>query len=139
MEKNNKINLKLVRKSDLKFLYEMLSERNSNVNISHKIMPSYDDHVKFVNSKPYAKWYIILFNNTKCGSIYLSKQDEIGIFLKKNTHCKGIGTEAMNILMKRNPRLRYLANINPKNTKSIKFFKQNNYKLLQYTYELITE
>jgi len=28
------------------------------------------------------------------------------------------------------------ANVNPKNSKSIKFFKKNRYKLLQHTYEL---
>lgn len=138
MRKKNVV-LKSVRKSDLTFLYEMLSQRSPNVNISHKTLPSYNDHVKFVNSKPYSRWYIIFFNNKKCGSIYLSKQNEIGIFLKDNMQGKGIGAEAMNILMKRNPRSRYLANINPKNKKSIKFFKEKGFKLIQYTYELIME
>jgi hypothetical protein len=139
MGENNKVDLKSIRKSDLGFLYELLLQRKHNVNISHRKMPSYNDHVKFVNSKPYTKWYIILFNNIKCGSIYLSKQDETGIFLKNDIHCKGIGSEAMKILMKLNPRSRYLANINPKNKKSIKFFKEKDFKLIQYTYELIME
>ena len=131
------IKLQLVKRSDYEFLFEMLSQRNPNENISHKKMPTFDEHVKFVMSKPYSRWYIIYDNNEKVGSIYLSKQDEIGIFIKKNMQQKGIGQEAMHLLMTENPRKRYLANINPKNTKSIKFFKKNNFKLIQYTYELI--
>jgi hypothetical protein len=38
--------------------------------------------------------------------------------------------------MGENPKKQYLANVNPKNKKSIKFFKKNNFKILQYTYEL---
>ena len=59
-----KINLKSVTKIDCPFLYELLSERNPNANISHKKLPTYKQHVKFVMSKPYFKWYIIK-NNSK--------------------------------------------------------------------------
>ena len=38
--------------------------------------------------------------------------------------------------MKENPRRRYLANVNPNNIKSQKFFQNNNFKLIQHTYEL---
>ena len=131
--------LKSVSKSDEVFLYELLSQRNLNVNISHKEMPSFNEHVKFINLKPYSKWYIILFNNIKCGSIYLSKQNEIGIFLKIDMQGKGIGKKAIDILKEKNPRSRYLANINPKNKKSIKFFKEKGFKLIQHTYELNKE
>ncbi len=47
-----------------------------------------------------------------------------------------IGKFALNELISRNPRKRYLANVNPENKKSIKFFKNNNFKLIQYTFEL---
>ena len=47
------IELKTTRKSDVDFLYEILSERSSIENISHKEMPSYRKHVNFVLSKPY--------------------------------------------------------------------------------------
>ena len=46
-------------------------------------MPSYSEHKKFVNSKPYDKWDIIQVKNKKIGSIYLTPQNEIGIFIKK--------------------------------------------------------
>ena len=73
-------------------------------------------------SKPYSKWYIIEYNRKKIGSIYLSKQNEIGIFLKKEFHGLGLAYEALKLIMKKNPRKRFLANVSPKNKKSMKFF-----------------
>ncbi len=124
---------------DLRFLYQLLGERDPSANISHRRMPTYDEHVRFVSSNPYASWYVIYHSNKKVGSIYLSKQDEIGIFLKKGTQGKGIGTGAMALLMKKNPRSRYLANISPKNILSAKFFKKNGFVLIQHTYELMKD
>ena len=134
-EKRN-IVLQLVNKKDLRFLYNLLKEREPSTNISHRKMPTFNEHVNFVLSKPYSKWYIIYYNKSKVGSIYLSKQDEIGIFIKKAFFMKGIGTDALIILIDLNPRERFLANVNPKNKKSIKFFKKNAFKILQHTYEL---
>lgn len=133
----NEIKLKPVSKSDSEFLYKLLEERDPKANISHRKMPTYKEHVKFVLSKPYTKWYIILLENNKIGSIYLSRADEIGIFLKERKQNKGIGKSALALLMKKNPRKRYLANVNPKNKKSVGFFKQNGFDLIQHTYELL--
>ncbi|GBL40910.1 hypothetical protein EMGBD3_02780 [Nitrosarchaeum sp.] len=77
------IKLKNITKNDFRFLYELLSERDSVANISHKKMPIYDEHVRFVTSKPYLRWYIVYYNGKKSGSVYLTKQNEIGIFVKK--------------------------------------------------------
>ena len=121
---------------DAPFLFDLLKERNSYVNISHKKMPTYDEHLKFIKSKPYSKWYVIIFDNQKIGSAYLSKQNEIGIFITKNKHGKKLGTSVLNMIIKKNHRKRYLANINPKNKKSISFFKKNGFELIQHTFEL---
>ena len=58
-------------------------ERNPRANISHKKMPVYNKHVSFVSAKPYSKWYVIFYGINKAGSIYLTSQNEIGIFIKK--------------------------------------------------------
>ena len=129
------ISLKSVTNFDVKFLFDLLKERDHRVNISHRKMPTYSQHTKFIKSKPYSKWYIILKSKQKIGSIYLSKNDEIGIFLSKKFQGKNVGNFALNELMKKNPRKRFLANVNPKNKKSISFFKNNNFKLIQYTFE----
>lgn len=134
MEKT--ITLRNVNSSDSRFLFKLLKERDPKANISHKKMPTYVEHEKFIKSKPYSKWCIIEFGKSKIGSIYLSKNDEIGIFIKKQFHGKDIGQESLIKFIKMNPRKRYLANVNPKNLISQKFFKKNNFKLIQYTFEL---
>lgn len=138
--------MRSVRNSDAKFLFDLLKERDSHVNISHKKMPTYTSHLKFIESKPYKKWYVIFTlddlrselksSKTKIGSIYLSKNNEVGIFILKKFQRKNVGKYALTELMKRNPRSRYLANVNPKNKKSMQFFKNNSFKLIQYTFEL---
>ena len=131
------IKLKTVTKSDHLFLYELLRERDPRANISHRKMPTYREHVKFVMSKPYSKWYVIELGKQKVGSIYLTSSDEIGIFLKKDVQKRGIGKKALQLLIKLNPRSRFLANVGPRNFVSIRFFKKNGFRLIQYTYELM--
>ncbi len=129
------ITLRPVESSDYRFLYDLLKERDPKANISHKKMPSFSEHVKFVSTKPYSKWYIIERDHEKVGSIYLSKNDEIGIFVKKSFHRTGVGKIAINHLIEKNPRNRYLANVSPKNKKSLEFFKNNSFNLIQHTFE----
>ena len=132
----NSTELRPVKKSDCLFLYELLKERDPRANISHKKMPSFKQHIKFVLSRPYSKWYVIVESEKDVGSIYLTKNNEIGIFIRKNVQGRGIGFNALKLLIEKNPRDRYLANVNPKNEKSIQFFKNNGFKLIQHTYEL---
>jgi RimJ/RimL family protein N-acetyltransferase len=129
------LNLKLVTTSDIEFLFDLLKERVPSENISHRKMPTYEEHTKFIKSKPYSKWYIILKSKQKIGSIYLSKNDEIGIFISRKFQGKNMGDFALDELIKKNPRKRFLANVNPKNKKSIKFFKKSGFDLIQHTYE----
>ena len=130
------VKLKAVSKSDYRFLYNLLMERDARANISHKKMPTYNQHVAFVSAKPYSKWYVILSDTNKAGSIYLTSQNEIGIFIKKSFQNKQIGNTALCNLIQKNPKKRYLANVNPQNKKSMRFFKDNGFKLIQYTFEL---
>jgi len=129
--------LRKVSEKDNKFLYNLLKERDSNVSISHKKMPTYSEHIKFVASKPYFRWYIIEYDNKKSGSIYLSKNNEIGVFVKKSFRGNKIGENAMRLLIEKYPKSKYFANINPKNKKSIKFFKKFKFKSIQHTFELV--
>lgn len=138
---NSNLPVKIVKISSLdhRFLYKLLKERNPKANISHRKIPTYQEHVNFIKSKPYKAWYIIYHGTNKAGSVYLSKQNEIGIFLLESRQGKNIGQAALDLLMQKNPQKRYLANISPKNSKSMKFFKRNNFKLIQYTYELVMD
>ncbi len=129
------IKLRDLNQSDFQFLFNLLKERDPDVNISHKKMPIYSEHIQFIKSKPYKKWNIIECGRQKVGSIYLSKNNEIGIFLKKQFQGKNISQESLKLFMKMNPKKRYLANVSPKNIVSQKFFKNCDFKLIQYTYE----
>jgi hypothetical protein len=135
--KKKQIKLELVTSSDHRFLYNLLKNRNPKSNISHKFLPSYSQHLDFIKSKPYSKWYIIYYGSQKCGSVYLSRQNEIGMHLEKKYASSIIQNDSLQIIMNKNPRNRYLVNINPKNKESIKFFKSKNFKLIQYTYEFV--
>ena len=139
MEINSNIKLKPVTKNDALFLYELLKTKDPIANISHKKMPSYDEHVNFILSNPYAIWYIIEYEGKKIGSVYLSKHDEIGISLVDNTLYDKIGKSIIKLLSKNNPRKRYLAKVSPQNKKLQNFFVNNGFTGLEYTYEIIVE
>ena len=121
-----------------KFLYELLKERESHQNISHREMPSYEDHARFVDSHPYREWFVIFeeWGNVEMGpigAIYLSKQNEIGIFIAKEYQGKGHGKQAISSLMGMHPAKRFLANIAPGNSRSLAMFEKLGFDLVQYT------
>ena len=139
LEINSNIKLKPVTKNDALFLYELLKTKDPIANISHKKMPSYDEHVNFILSNPYAIWYIIEYEGEKIGFVYLSKHDEIGISLVDNSLYDKIGKSIIKLLIKNNPRKHYLAKVSPRNKKLQNFFVNNGFTGLEYTYELIVE
>lgn len=116
-------------------LYRLLEERDPEVNISHREMPSWDSHCAFVASRPYAAWYLIVAESEPVGAIYLSRADEIGVFILRAYRGKGYGRRAVLMLMEQHPRERYLANINPANEGSIAFFRELGFRHIQNTYE----
>ena len=134
---NSSIKLNQVTKNDTLFLYDLLKNKDPNANISHKKMPSYDEHVKFVMSKPYTNWYIIEYDKKNVGAIYLSKQDEIGISVNSDYEYDQVVKPALKLLMKLNQRKRYLANTSPKDVRSQEFLLKNGFIGLEYVYEMI--
>lgn len=136
---NKKIKFKKVGNNDLDFLYDLLKYRDENSNISHKKMPTFLQHKKFVNSKPYGYWYIILQDNEEIGSVYITMINEIGLHLKQEFNNLKLERKILNLLMLKHPKTRFLININPKNKKRINFLKKNGFKLIQYTFEFTKE
>lgn len=130
-----------------KFLYALLGQRKPYQNISHKEMPTYEGHVHFVKSRPYKQWYVCVVKNNLIGSIYITKLNEIGLFLDENWIGLGYGTIMLDMLFKINPSIQvFKANISPLNSHSIAFFANrgfkyagqllniDKYKIIQYTY-----
>jgi hypothetical protein len=58
-------------------LYSLLVQRRHS--ISHKEMPSPQQHRQFVLSHPYRAWYLIKRGTEFVGSIYLTEQNTIGV------------------------------------------------------------
>ena len=133
---NSNVKLKQVTKNDTLFLYELLKNKDPSTNISHKKMPSYDEHIEFVMSKPYTNWYIIECDKKNVGSIYLSKQDEIGISIDNDYEYDKIVRPALKLLVKLNPRKRYLVNVSPDDIRSQEFLLKNGFTGLEYVYEM---
>ena len=131
------IDLKLreVDDSNSGFLYKLLKKRDLKANLSHKKMPSYKQHIKFIKSKPYQKWYIIEKNRKKSGAIYFSKQNEIGIHFLPEIQSELISQASIQELIRKNPKKKYFTNVSPKNQRLIKFFEKNGFFLFQYTFE----
>ena len=114
-------------------LYALLKERTENQSISHKEMPSFDEHIAFIESRPYLYWYRIRNEDSCVGAIYLTEKREIGIGIFKIFQRQGYATAAVNQLMKLHPG-KFLANINPQNEYSIHLFKSLGFKHIQNTY-----
>ena len=126
--------LKSVTIDDAKFLFDLLKQREGIVNISHKSLPTWEEHVEYIKNNTYQSWDIIWVDNVRIGNIYLTDRDEIGIFLDKEFQSNGYGSIAINEFMKKNGKKRYLANINPTNYKSIQFFGKHGFIHIQNTY-----
>ena len=128
--------LRKTNKSDYEFLYELLKERDNTINISHKKMPSRKESDKFNSNKPYIYDFVIM-DKERIGRVYITKNNEIGIFIKKGYQGKHYGTKAIKLLFKKTKLKKYYANINPLNKRSQRFFKKLGFKLIQYTYGIL--
>ena len=116
-------------------LYGLLAERDLDLSISHKALPEYVDHLTFVASRPYKAWYLLRADGEFVGSVYLTKADEIGVFVFRRFQGRGYGKKAVEGIKEMHPRPSYLANINPRNQRSINMFRSLGFGHIQNTYE----
>jgi len=116
-------------------LYELLKCRPPEANISHRQMPTFRQHQRFVRSVPYNAWHLIQVGDDWAGAIYLSRANEIGVFLFPPYRGSKLAPEAIRQLMVKHPRERYLANISPTNPASLWMFRRLGFLPLQHTYE----
>lgn len=143
-----------IRPYALEFLYELMKEREPEINISHHALPSFEEHRQFVTRRPFRCWHLV----EHCGTVlsgpawvgYVSAThfNEIGIVLRKAARGFGTGPAAIRELMRMHqprptdPAVRnghWLANIAPGNEHSRHIFEKLGFKLLQHTYHLPEE
>lgn len=123
-----------------KFLYDCLKERLSEpeTNISHTELPSYKDHLEFIESEPYLFWAVIANHDMpeQCiGVTYTTDNGEVGIYISKAHRRKGYAKAVLAACFAANPDTKFLANINPNNAASIKLFEGFGFKHIQNTYK----
>lgn len=141
----------------LEFLYELMKIRQEEpyVNISNRELPTPEQHRAFWTRRPYRFVYLIEDNalgpaGAACWLGYISATDrnEIGIVLMPHHRGKGNGMRAVALFTATHQPLpaepsvragRWLANINPRNAKSIAMFKRLGFREIQVTYELDQE
>lgn len=72
-----------IKKNDvhIKALYELL--KNRKFNISNQNLPTFKEHELFVLNNPYRAWYLIEFKKLFVGTIYLLKDNCIGIYVEE--------------------------------------------------------
>ena len=113
----------------------MLKERKKHINIFHQTLPTRKQSDLFNSKNPYKKDFVIMFNRRKVGRIYLSYNNEIGIFMKRMFTNKGYGKKVIALFINKTQESIYYANISPLNIISQKFFETLGFKLIQYTYK----
>lgn len=134
-----KVTLDAVKPTSMQILslWKMLAERTPQQAISHRQMPTWEQHCNFVDTwqDRYIAWYMIGNERVYVGNIYLTKQREVGIHIFDGHRGLGYGHAAIEQILHLHGRP-LLANINPLNTESIEFFTRHDFKLLQHTYQL---
>tara|TARA_B100000768_G_scaffold177471_1_gene191711 strand:- start:777 stop:1202 length:426 start_codon:yes stop_codon:yes gene_type:complete len=123
-------------------LFKLLNQRKHF--ISHKKKPSFAEHQEFVRSNPYRVWYILERNSKPIGTIYISKENTIGINFSVSTDYKFI-EEVLNYV-KANysplPAIKsirggaFSINVSPKNKTLITALEILKSKVVQISYSI---
>lgn len=127
------------------FLYRLLAERRPEESISHRAMPALEQHRQFMMARPYRAWYIVEnLDRQRVGSVYATKNNELGVGILKDFRRMGYARESLNEIMNLHPPLLaikgqrpgcYVAHVNPNNPASIALFTGLGARHIQNTYE----
>ena len=136
-----KISLIRVKKNEehIRTLYKILEKRS--INISHRSLPSYADHKRFVLAHPYRFWYLISENNNFIGNTYILRSNSVGITLLNEI--ERVTPVIITEIMKRHKPLSEIKsvrtatfdfNASPNNVDYISALKKMGAKLTQVTF-----
>lgn len=131
---NRHLTIRAVGDSDMGFLYELLARRSKDIDISHKAMPTWSEHVRFWRREPYAVALIIELDGTPVGHCYVSRQNEIGIHLAPEACGNGIGPAVVRHITHSHPGVTFYANVSPYNVRSQRMFERRGWRQVQMTY-----
>ena len=139
----SKINYELINGSDKQclILFELLKSRKYS--ISHKMMPTYEEHKNFVNNNPYRFWYLISKGKHPIGTIYAKEDNSIGLNIDKEYH--DFLQEILNFIQLKYEPLRekasmvpsyFYINVASNNIEMKKLLLKYNYTEIQVSYQI---
>ena len=123
-------------------LYELLNERSRESSISHREMPSFEDHYTFVCGRPYFAWYMINVDGEYVGEVHMTRMNELAVHIFDKYSGNGYASMALEMLMdlheprsgKKSQRVEaYLANLNPQDMDGIDLYSSLGFDLCQVT------
>lgn len=120
-----------VDEQHIDFLYCLLEERPPEACISHKSMPTREQHAAFVRSKPYKEWCVIKAGKHLVGSVYITKNNEIGIAVDRRYARHGFASTAVFLMYINHKKSPVYANIAPGNYASKALFHRMGFRPLQ--------
>jgi RimJ/RimL family protein N-acetyltransferase len=118
-------------------LWGLLAEREPHQSISHRRMPTLQQHLEFIERRPYAYWYVIDAGAPDyVGAVYLTHQREIGVGILRAYQRQRFARSAVRMLIERHPG-RFLWNVNPANAASVALCQSLGFRPepIQHTYE----
>jgi hypothetical protein len=135
----------------LQALYKLLEERPAAANISHKVLPTWEEHCQFVlgmapglrdefsrQHPRYRRWDLVCEENSRIvGAVYLTNRDEIGISIFAGDQRMGYASAALRMLIKECGPRDYLANVAPGNSASLLFFAKHGFIPIQHTLRMV--
>jgi RimJ/RimL family protein N-acetyltransferase len=139
-------------KAHIELLYELLKARPAKANISHKKMPTLEQHERFVKKHPYHDWCLIEIGGAEwdatpqqlIGSTFISKPaqpsvvgDELHVELFQGYNGYAYGEHALKLMIQKHPRSRFVANTSLTNYVSMALFAKLGFVECQRTFELI--
>ena len=124
-------------------LYRLMAERPLESCVSHMRLPTMDEHIRFIATKPFRYWYLLKVDEHYVGALECTHQNEIGVSLLCEYRRNHYATEALNLFFQNHrplpgiPAIRnenWLANIAVGNNGSKRFFAGLGFKPLQETF-----
>ena len=139
------INLEAIEKTieHKEILYDLFCKRCEDFNISSNRQIDFTEHGLFVENHPYRVWFLIKFQNKYIGSVYLTTDNSVGVFLEKNQSFRL--PELINIILSKFkplpaiPSIRqayFVINISPENDKYEKILRELCFPMIQKTFRL---
>ena len=123
-------------------LYELLKSRSHS--ISHKELPEFETHATFVRNHPYRAWYLVRMDQELIGSVYLGKDNSIGVQIDEAHVGEHLHIVLTVLRMKHKPLepipsvrpAEFFVNVAPSNKALIAALEKLEYPLIQHTYRI---